>query len=387
MPDNLQDILWYFTQRYLPPAGAIAISGPAILCLLPSAWVRPHMFVLPIMVVWMIGLILAREKGRAPPLPMALLMILWANMHGSFLLGLVLIGPFALEAIWQAEDRKRAFLQWSIFGVASVLAALVTPFGINGFIYPVQVSGMETLHNISEWHEATISNSPVFYAAVFGFLGALLLLGVRFPPLRGALFLFLLFMAFSHRRHQFVFGFLGAALAAEPIANALGKCRRAPGSSTKADRTIFAATLPVAIAVVVLRLAIPVNVDEKHKLPLDAIAQVPPTLKDQRVFNYYDFGGPLNFKGYRPFIDGRADMYGDTFFARYVQAEGGDAKAWRTIEAQYDIRWTMLPPTSRLVPVLEQGKWRRIYADKRAVIHVRDGAPAPAQLAQVVRSR
>ncbi len=31
------------------------------------------------------------------------------------------------------------------------------------------------------------------------------------------------------------------------------------------------------------------------------------------MFNGYNFGGPLILAGIKPYIDGRADMYGDAF--------------------------------------------------------------------------
>ena len=38
------------------------------------------------------------------------------------------------------------------------------------------------------------------------------------------------------------------------------------------------------------------------------------------VLNDYGFGGYLIFEGIPPFIDGRAELYGDEFIKRYVQA-------------------------------------------------------------------
>ena len=127
-------ILWYFSQRYLPPAIAILLGVPALLCLIPSAWVRPHMLVLPIMVAWLIGLATAREKDRAPPLSMALVILLWANMHASFLLGLIMIVPFAAEAVIEPGDRKKALIDWSLVGAAAALAGHDTPFGVEGVL-------------------------------------------------------------------------------------------------------------------------------------------------------------------------------------------------------------------------------------------------------------
>ena len=50
----------------------------------------------------------AREGDRAPPLAAALLMVVWANLHGSFVMGLAIAAAFGLEALVASSDRARA---------------------------------------------------------------------------------------------------------------------------------------------------------------------------------------------------------------------------------------------------------------------------------------
>ena len=59
-------------------------------------------------------------------------MLVWANLHGGFTLGLLLCGAFALEALVGAREtseRKALFVDWVKFGVAAVLVACITPYG------------------------------------------------------------------------------------------------------------------------------------------------------------------------------------------------------------------------------------------------------------------
>lgn len=366
-------ILCYYIQRWLPPVVAIVITILVALALMPSAWVRPHLMVLPILLLWLIGLLSAREKRRAPPLAMAGAMILWANMHASFLLGLVMIGPFALEAVVESRGKRETVFGWALFAVASVAASLVTPFGVDGLIYPFQVSSMETLNHIQEWRPASLPDAPFFAAILFGLLLAFLLLGVRFRPFRALLFLLLLYMAFAHQRHMFVFGFLGTLLAAEPLGQALPRRGASRREATGLDRGVALLIAASVVGLLVARIAIPVDADRRHGQPLTAIAHLPDGLRAQRVFNEYSFGGPLIFSGIRPFIDGRADMYGDAFFKDYLGAEGADPAVLGRLFRAYDIRWTILPPKSPLVAYLDARGWRRVYADERAVVQVRQG--------------
>src|SRR5947207_3088939 len=79
--------------------------------------------------LWTAGLLAARDRDAAPPLALALLMTLWANMHGGFVFGLALIAPFAGEAVLAARPGARlaAARGWAVFGCAAVTAALVNP--------------------------------------------------------------------------------------------------------------------------------------------------------------------------------------------------------------------------------------------------------------------
>ena len=106
---------------------------------------------------------------------------------------------------------------------------------------------------------------------------------------------------------------------------------------------------------------------------------MPPSLRTQPVFNEYTFGGPLILAGIKPYIDGRAEIYGDAFVADYANIIDGDMAAYDRAVERYGIRWAMLPRTSNaLIRELEtSGQWRRIYADRIGVIEVKlNGAGA-----------
>ena len=103
---------------------------------------------------------------------------------------------------------------------------------------------------------------------------------------------------------------------------------------------------------------------------------MPPALAARPVFNTYGFGGYLISQGVRPFIDGRADMYGDAFFKRYLAA-GRDVAAFDALAAQARVDWTILHAGEPLALALDKKPgWRRVWSDQYAVVHVRDTALA-----------
>lgn len=104
------------------------------------------------------------------------------------------------------------------------------------------------------------------------------------------------------------------------------------------------------------------------------------------VLNEYGFGGYMIFKGVRPFIDGRADMYGDAFVARYFRLASPDPKTLDAVIEEYDVAWTVFPPRHPITALMDaKPGWRRLYADRYAVVHVHDEEEPPAEFAAALR--
>lgn len=343
----------------------------AFACMGPSLLARPHVLVLPVLMAWAIGLLSAREKDRAPPLAMAGLMILWANLHGSYVFGFVLLAAFALEALVEAAPgaRWKVVRQWGLFGVLALAASLVTPHGVSGLLFPFKLMTMTILDGVSEWRAVDFSEPGPFEAALVATLFVCLSRGVRVAPVRLALLLFLLHMALQHVRHLIVLAAVAPLILAAPLAVALGQPRPLALRWCAAAIAFAAIALPLAA----LRLALPVQRTDNPTTPMTALANLPTGLSTKPVLNDYGFGGYLIFTGVKPFIDGRADMYGDDFVKRYFKIASPDAAALDRAIEEYRIVWTLLPPKHPLVPLMDgRPSWRRLYTDAFAVVHVRE---------------
>jgi hypothetical protein len=124
------------------------------------------------------------------------------------------------------------------------------------------------------------------------------------------------------------------------------------------------------------RIAYPVVRIDGEVTPGAALAHVPDDLRRQPVFNEYSFGGYLIFHDVRPFIDGRAELYGEDFIARYARIVRPDKRELAAVLTEYRVRWTILDANDVVVPLMDaMPGWHRLYADKVAVVHVRDGGP------------
>ena len=365
--------------RKLPPFTCAAALFLALACTTQSWLARPHLLTLPILAFWTVQLLRAREAGKAPSWLLLPLMILWANLHGSFLFGLALIGPFALEAVLEAEagGRVKALVGWGLFGLAGAAAAMITPHGLQTLIYPIRIMMMTNLQDISEWKSSDFSHVTTLELALVTALFALLYRGVKVPILRLVTLMGLLHLTLHETRHQMVLAVAGVLILAEPLGRALAgdaPALRLPRMSAAA-RTAALAVIGLAFAgASAARLAIPAHLTDGQTAPIAALAHVPVALRQQPVLNEYGMGGYLIFNHVRPFIDGRADMYGNEFVDGYVKAVKPDPARLKALFARYQVRWTILRTENPAVAAMDaMPGWKRLYADKSAVVHVKAG--------------
>jgi len=372
-------------RRWQSPPACVLMLIYMTMGLMPMLAARPHMLALPILAGWVILLMRYRERDGVPPLWLALLMLLWANMHGSFVLGIGIAGVFGLEALVAArpEVRVRTALGWGLFGAALLLAGLMTPAGVEGLIYPFYVSNLAILKFISEWRPANFETIGPFEIVLLSSIFFLLLRPVRVPVLRLLLVLALLHLGLQHMRQTVVLVLVATLILSQPLGDAwAGDAERprwpflpAVRRNARALAPILAVTALLYLGTAAARLIIPFSRPDSSGVPMTAIAHIPPALRTQPVFNEYSFGGLLIMNGIRAYIDGRSDMYGDAFTTDYYLISKGDLARWRAADAKWRFGWTMLPPDNPLVAMLDRAPgWRRLYADKWAVIHVSDRA-------------
>jgi hypothetical protein len=89
------------------------------------------------------------------------LFALWANLHGSFIVGFALLGCFvagrAFEVLWETGEplrivRDRAFLRWSWLTELAVLGTLANPHGMDLLVQTVIFPSHPNLKDIFEWY-------------------------------------------------------------------------------------------------------------------------------------------------------------------------------------------------------------------------------------------
>ena len=356
--------------RALPVRWTLAAMFGIVAVAAPSFLARPHLLAWPVLLIWLTALLAARDRRQAPPLVLVPLMTVWANLHASYVVGIGLAGLFALEALIEEEDRRRVLFRWGLFGVAAVLATAITPHGLQGFLYPFETSSMQVLPLIREWRPLKLPDDLLFVI-----LATLMVLTAarswrRVGFVRLLLLAGLLVMAVQHWRHQP----LSLLILAPALVPRIAGHRFGISRAVAVSRSALAVLILGGLAIAAIRFALPIDRrDDKH-FPVTALTRVPPALRGAPVLNDYSFGGPMILMGYAPFIDGRADMYGDDLTLRHARMMQGDERLFAREADRWGLRWTIVQPRSGLAKDLARNpQWREIYRDPYAVVHARIG--------------
>jgi hypothetical protein len=360
--------------RWLSGVPLTASVIMALGCLAPALLARPHLLALPFLEMWTAELVMARADGRAPSwVRLAPIMVAWANLHGSFVFGLGLLGAFGLESAWRnRREGLRALLPWAWLGPLMLAAAAVSPHGLANLTFPLRLTSMTTLSGIGEWGPLNFDHNPYFEGALLGLILVLGWRGVRVPVFSLLLVLLVGHLTLHHARHVQLFAIVAPVLLAEPLGATFNNPARGSGRWGRWTIVVGGA---LAALVGGAKMAVATRPPDSPSAPAAALARVPANLRRRPVFNAYRFGGFLIFSGVRPYIDSRAEVYGDAFRNQFLALQGGDACAFAAEAARREFAWTILEPASPLIPELDHSpNWRRLYADDRAVVHVHQGA-------------
>jgi len=229
---------------------------------------------------------------------------------------------------------------------------------------------MKSLAFVKEWQPTdfgTLQPLEVILLAglALGFSGK-----VRLPPVRLLLLLGLIHAALSHGRHQQLLGIVGALVLAEPLGQALGR----GGAKPIGVRWGHFATCTTLIATVALiaRALLPLSPKHTGAALAAILDRVPLTVRAQPVLNEYGLGGRLIFNGIRPFIDSRADLYGDVFLTRYARIVVPDDAELERVLSEYQITWAIFPTGHPVVQRLDRMPgWRRLVEGDGVVVQTR----------------
>ena len=357
--------------------------------------IRPQTFSLLLFVL--LYDVLDRSEERpgwlvVPPFILAL----WANLHGAFPAGLMLIGCFGLTAAWQGWRAGRLFNNPQTWRLAiclavSLLATLINPYGWGIYEYVRQTSGIASGRGIDEWGPPTLD----FWISKFGLASLIVMIGLVFASIRSGrkpaareVILVGCFLPLACLWVRMVAWWLiiSAPLAAMLIVYLWPKSRDSEEKPAPAwDAALVLGAILVLLVmslpglqpynpVLAGRVATPRTEEE-----LDTVHRRLAELAPQgRIFTRLEWGEYLTWSyspNYKVFMDGRVEIYPNKVWEEYSTLTKGRA-GWDKILDDYRVDFLVLDgtfhdQTGLLARVEESPRWQRLQQAGPALLYVR----------------
>jgi hypothetical protein len=315
-------------------------------------------------------------------------MVAWANLHGAFIYGLVLIALYFIGAAIEG-DRRRA-LELLSLTILVILASFVNPVGPamlahnldflqNHFLTDLSTEyASPNFHSLSAWPFAALL---VLTIAIIGRIGQRL----TWTPVI-LLSIWTGFALYSVRNvplYAQVAVLILAPYADRLMYDLLPRAKNLISRMDEFDR--MANGWVWAIVAIALLAGMQVsgtkldpwglgNTFDPHVFPVAAVDEVKASPPTGDMFNEFNWGGYLLFRLWpekKVFIDGWIDFYGEGLTREYLQTLNAEP-GWESILDRHNVQWVIIAPTRPLAIRLdESAAWRLRYEDAVAGVWVR----------------
>ena len=371
-----------------------------------------HLFARPHVLSWLLAVIWFQVLDSSEAAPVAnrrlfwlpVLMLLWVNVHGGFLLGLALMGIYLLAGLFRYAASVVS-KQWTkkLAGVTglTLVATLVNPYG-----YKLHVHVYDYLSNRFLMSHIDEFQSPDFHGVAQQCFAALLLVTiVALASARGKIrtshLLVVVFAAYSGLyasrnlpTSSLLLTLVVAPMLSQAVADAgtekqlaawlrrfFSQLQSFSARMGDMEQSCHGHLWP--LAAVILGLVVCVQHGRLGSRPLmDAhfdAKRFPVAAADfmahnsigEPVFAPDYWGGYLIYRfspAMKVVVDDRHDLYGEQFLRNYLNIVHV-APSWEASLDSMRTDWVLAPAGSSLVNILkESSQWKVIYEDKTAVM-------------------
>jgi tetratricopeptide (TPR) repeat protein len=329
------------------------------------------------------------------------LQLVWANVHASFPLGLALLVIYAVvQAIeYAARKQWRSLRMIMAVVLLSVAACFVNPFGSELVRHAIeQTSTSSPSGTIGEWQPTRLLliTEPNWALQVFWWLfwlnpvvlvAVLVIKRREFPWAHALVVAAMSVLALRANRFTALYAVVTAPILAHGLAVLYKKlvgARRSDWVEATAGVVVAATAAFLILVVATDRWAIAedrpatfgLGVDDTM-VPMRAMAMMAKLPAGLNVFNTYLSGGPMIWAlwpQWRPFCDGRANLYGREFIDQY-RAAMYDPSKWekwmreRSVSVAY-IQYGTADDRGLLQYLVKNRAWDMLYFDHAACIFV-----------------
>ncbi len=353
---------------------------------------RPHIFTYLFTALWIV--ILERINKDKPRLwwLLPVVMILWVNMHGMFVLGIIIWGIYLVGGFLDHPSRTLFTQQTTRFmllaGITSLPATFFSPSGIKiwGAIISLGSNSYITSH-IPEYQSANFHMPETW---PFLLLLVLTIIGFGRSQNKIAWSHILLAASFAAiaiytSRMIPLFAIVAVPITASTLSDWVNaefpksRFRETENNFAKINDSSNGVIWLVAILLaVVLLFNSGKTIDAEGKgnafdgrfFPVQAVNWLNSHSQQGHMFNEFDWGGYLLLKlvpRQQIFMDGHTHIYGEALTREYETVVTLD-NDWQKILDKYQVQWAIVRTNSPIARALEDVHWNTIYQDDTAVV-------------------
>lgn len=368
--------------RTLAVVGATTLSAFLII---PYATIRPQALSW-VMFAVLIGFLVHLKPVRSRwTLGLVPFFVLWANLHGLWVVGLAVLGAYAVMTLAGMTNMSGA-RRWAVAMIPlAMLGTAFTPAGPGLILYPLRYvdAGDWGMANITEWQSPDFHDPA--HIPLLLFMGAAAIFGRWRVGWWKSLLLFMgIAMTLLALRNGPVAAIIGAPALAVGIDSALRDWRpnpKPPSPRVARQRRILETVTAVVIAVAGIFIFIPrdpaaaVRASIERELPVQGVEILIERYPDGRILADYGWGGyvigQMYHLGARVAVDGRNDMYDDSILAMYGLVRDADP-GWEEVVAEWRVDAMLFPPYRAITKgPAEAAGWCEVFRDTNEVLFLR----------------
>ena len=281
-----------------------------------------------------------------------------------------------------------------IIMIICIFTGLLTPLGTTPYTYLIKTMQGNTMDNISEHLPLTLINDLKTLTVLVLFLLILIFTDTKIKLCDLFMLAGLVLMSFMSRRQVSMFDIIGAFIFAKLLVALIDKydkngTEQAVNAITTIWGKIITVLLGILLCISILRGKINYPYVDQNSYPVAASDYILENLdlENIRLYNEYNYGSYLLFRGIPVFVDSRADLYtpefngtknedgeyeGRDIFSDYINIANLSTYYENKFE-EYGITHVLIKDNTRLNMFLSRDKehYKKIYSDDSFVLYER----------------
>jgi len=369
--------------NYRIPALALVTWG--VLATIPNWITRPFLFSIFFLVIWLIEVDRLARDEAVPIWHFPVLMMIWSNLHGEFIAGILVLIAYAAGWLWdylfnRASVKMGTGKKLWLTLLLSGLATLLNPGGIQSWMTMFGFLNNHYLTSLIVDAQAPDFQQPTFWLLLGLLIFSIFILSIKKERLpTGQAFLLAGFSAMSllAARNIHLYTVVAPFVLTKTLASGteikfLSGVENTLRIIEGKAKGVFWPLVTVAVfCFIILGIGSAQNYQfDRRSFPVGAVEWLKTNPQTGNMFNDINWGGyiALQLWPQQPtFIDSIADFSGDVTreYLRVMSLSDG----WQAVFSKYDIAWVIVRPNSRLAQTLKDDlHWKVVYEDDTAII-------------------